>query len=157
MVVSPADGRSVPPSEVQSFENYGLPLGQTEEEGSSRLAVVWNSVLRLLAKVRVVHKVSSERKVWDAMVLQEFYKMYKVCFSNNNRNPYKCRYIHDMKILLHSLKTGEGNSREKAACKINPGSRGGPAFRHWSTVQNQPTGRKSWWLFERKMLALTVQ
>lgn len=43
------------------------------------------------------------------MDLQEFYKMYKVlCFSNNNQNPYKCRYIHDMKILLHSLKTGRG-------------------------------------------------
>lgn len=40
MVVSPADGRSVTPGEVQSFENYSLQFGQTEEEGSSRLVVM---------------------------------------------------------------------------------------------------------------------
>lgn len=38
-------------------------------------------------------------------------------FLYNNQNPYKCRYICDMKILPHSLRQGQERSREKAACK----------------------------------------
>lgn len=41
-------------------------------------------------------------------------------FLYNNQNPYKCKYICDMKILLHSLRQGQERSREKAACKKKP-------------------------------------
>lgn len=59
------------------------------------------------------------KKIQDATVLHKFYKMYKVlCFSTTTKKPFKCRYVHDMKILLYSHSNGfKDRPSEKAACK----------------------------------------
>lgn len=59
------------------------------------------------------------KKIQDAMVLHKLYKMYKVLgFSTTTKKPYKCRYGHDMKIVLYSHSNGfRDRPSEKAACK----------------------------------------
>lgn len=73
------------------------------------------------------------------MVLQKFYKTY-YRVPLQQPNPYKCRSIGDMNILLHSLKQCRRDLEKKQHAKEtknNPGTTEAPAFQHWPTVQNK--------------------